>query len=293
MKTLKLTLAAFATLVFLFTPTHASAHVGGVPFLKINGQFAPANVAYFTNPNLKVELPQDMGYEKYLVNTPISFEIDREAIPVQKDLLDSATFRWSFEEGRPPYSFGLKTAHTYTSVGSQQIYLWIKAPDELEFTLYDVIQVEVVDNLNYQLPQAVIQIPTKSLKPDVPIDFRAQIITNPGNKITSYYWFVGDNKIENTPQITHIFTGRDFFDLVFLSYQDDLGFVGYRAIWLEEDQGKINLPFPPNSKEEVILAQENADAGSDKKNFSPYYLILLPTVLVLILGIILFRRKRA
>lgn len=288
MKTVNLTLGILTCLIFLAFPRFVSAHVGGVSFLKINGIFAPANVAYFSNPKLGTELPQDIGFEKYLVNTKIEFEIDRDQIPVQKELLEKATFRWSFDESSTNYSFGLKAAHTYTKIGSHLIYLWVKAPDEAEFTLYDVIQVEVSENPNYQLPTAVVQIPTKNLKPDTPIDFKAQFNTNPGNKIASYYWFVGDQKTQNTPQITHTFTGQDFFDLVFLSYKDDLGFVGYRAIWLEEEGGKINLPFPPNSREEVLLESVK---GSQRGQFSPLTLLILPSGLVLILVFIFVRRK--
>lgn len=294
MKRVKLTLAVIFVLVFVLYPSSASAHVGGVPFLKINGQFAPANVAYFSNVNLQGELPQDMGLEKYLVNTKIEFEIDRDQIPVQKELLEKATFRWSFDEGSTDYSFGLKVTHTYTAIGSHLIYLWVKAPDEVEFTLYDIIQVEVVDNPNYQLPTAVVQIPTKNLRPDAPIDFKAQFNTNPGNKIESYYWFVGDQKTANVPQISRTFTGQDFFDLVFLSYKDDVGFVGYRAIWLEEEGGKINLPFPPNSREEVILAQNESTPFSETQKWTKssfYYLLLLPASLALILVFIFVRRK--
>lgn len=93
-----------------------------------------------------------------MLNSPVTMEIDTSQIPVQKDLIDKAVFRWSWEDGSTNYDFGLRVSHTYTKTGSHLVALDIKAPNESNFTPYDVIQIEVVPTLSYQLPTAMIYV---------------------------------------------------------------------------------------------------------------------------------------
>lgn len=280
-------------LLLVFSPQKVLAHVGGVPFLKINGQYTPANSAYFSNPALKSEVPQDIGAEKYLVNKPINFEIDVNQIPVQREMINQAVFRWSFEEGSQEYSYGLKPKHTYSKIGSHLAALDIQAPGEKEFTPYDVIQLDVVDDPGYQLPTASIEVLAPVLKTAQPFTFKANFKTAQNAKIEAYFWFVEDQKTENKPEITATFTDKDFFTLVFLSYQDEKGFRGYRAVWVEGTGGQINLPFPPNSHDEVILAGDTPQTIKTKAS-SKINLWLVGLGVVLFLGVagLIFKKKK-
>lgn len=258
------------------------AHAGGIPFLKINSKYAPANPNYYAAPDLKDNIPQDLGAEKYLIEQSITLEIDTSVIPVQKDLIDKAVFRWGWEDGSTQYDYGLKVSHLYHKIGTHIASLDVKAPDEATFTPYDTIQLDVVDNPNYQLPTATITVGGQGLKTGQPINFTAQLNINSKAKITNYYWFVEGQKIENKASINHTFNDKDFFQLVFLKYTDSFGFSAYSGAWLEGINGEIKLDFPPNAHDQVILSKEaisaQASVGAKKTNFEPLLLIVAGVV---------------
>jgi hypothetical protein len=282
--------AAFFGLILLsqLLIADVSAHISGVPFLKINGQFASANVSYFDHPNLGLVLPQDLGLEKYLVDTPLQFEIDATVLPLQKEVIPTLAYRWDWGDGTPTGT-GLKDRHTYTQIGSYLVTLGIKQPTDSDFTTYNTIQVEVVSSETYQLPEAKIYIDQTSLRSGQPIKFRAQINTNPGNQIKDYWWFVDGQKFSNQTELTYTFPDDDFFNLVFLRYTDDLGFTGSRAVWLQAKEGVITLPFPPNSKDEVEASPKlttEDQTGSALFDWVPWLVggaVILPLIIVLVL----------
>jgi hypothetical protein len=284
-------LVLLVSLLFLIIASPTGAHVGGVPFLKINGQYSPANAAYFSNPNLKPELPQDMGPEKYLVNTPIEFEIDKSSIPLPKDQVEEATFRWSFERGNTDYQFGLKLTHTYSQIGSHFITLDVKAANQDTFTPYDQIQVDVVSDLNYSLPAAKITVSAKQLNSGQPLTFQADISANQGNSISDYYWFVENQKIPNQPSLTQTFNDDDFFTLVYLGYTDNLGFSGHRAVWIEGVKGEISFPFPPNSRDELNINANSATLPGIPSFNTLIPLLIVAVPLVLVIGVLVRRRE--
>lgn len=261
----KIATSLFVLLFILtFSPHQVYAHLGGVPFLKINGKYSPTNINYFSSPFLKDNIPQDLGAEKYLVDQPINLEIDTKGLPVQKDLIDQAVFRWNWEDGSTAYDFGLKVSHIYNKTGSHLVSLDIKAPNEDIFTPYDTIQLDVVANLNYQLPTAVIYVNAQDFKSGKPINFESQFNTNPEVKMADYYWFVEGKRVSNSRSFDHIFNDKDFFQLVFLKFTDEKGFSAYRGAWLEGTDSGIKLNFPPNSHDEVVIGNKTTEQSQNK-----------------------------
>lgn len=280
---------AFAFLLINVGSTYA--HVGGVAFLKINEKYSPANPNYYSSPELKDNIPQDFGAEKYLVGQPITMEIDTSAIPVAKELIDQAIFRWTFDDGSTTFDYGLKVTHTYQKTGSHIASLDIKAPEEAEFTPYDTIQLDVVPSLDYQLPKGVITVTANKLKTGEPIQFESRFNTNPQATITDYYWFVDGEKIASQPIISHRFPDQDFFQLVFLKYTDSFGFSAYSGAWLEGISGEIKLEFPPNSHDDVIISSSLGQSGTASP-FKLNTLWLIVGVLLTILVALYFKFKK-
>ena len=87
-------------IVLLLTLPHpVSAHLAGQPpFFLINGKYSSYYPIYVSS--LKdFLLPQDSAPENYLVNQPLSFEIDQQMLPYPEDVLGKIIYMWDFGDG--------------------------------------------------------------------------------------------------------------------------------------------------------------------------------------------------
>jgi hypothetical protein len=236
---MKKIISLFLISIALFLVQPVNAHLSNqTPFFKINGQFTPL---YPISPdyNTNITLPQDMGFENYLVNQELSFELDQNNIPVAPGILDVVVFRWDFGDGT--LAEGLQAKHQYNSPGSYLITIHAvygnEAPQLVQSTL-----VNVLSDKNYQLPQAVIQINGKPVvnDPKKPIKVLLNqsieldgISSKASGKIIKYEWDLDNNDLQEgaTVRINY----NNSFNRVYpaLKITDEYGFIYYAIVALE------------------------------------------------------------
>src|SRR5476651_2725006 len=142
------------TVLFLSTPKIVSAHIAGQPpYFKVNDKYANLYPVPLTSLN-DFDLPQDLPPENYLINVPISFEIDTTQLPVPPEIVKISKFYWDFDDGTN--GTGLKNTHTYKKIGSYIIKIKVDDGTVPEPQLLESVIINVLPDLNYQIPEAVI-----------------------------------------------------------------------------------------------------------------------------------------
>ncbi len=261
------------------------------PFFKINGQFTPL---YPVSPdyNTNITLPQDMGFENYLVNQELSFELDQNNLPVAPGILDIVVFKWDFGDGAQ--AEGLQTKHQYNEPGSYLITIHAsygnEAPQLVQSTL-----VNVLSDKNYQLPKAVIQVNGKSVvnDPKKPVKVLLNqaieldgISSGASGKIVKYEWDLDSNDL---PEGVVIRTNyNNSFDRVYpaLKITDENGFISYAIVGLERaDQNFFKATWFK------ISDWANSNQQTIELAFVLFPLLLFSPILVLV-GLKWWKQKR-
>lgn len=294
--------------VFLFTCailcticyTQASAHVGGgPPFLSVNGVYGVTNPYYFNDPTINI--PQDYTGKTYLVNKPISFFVDTNQLLVPPDVAAASTFRWTMFEGSKDYKFGQKLEYTYTKPGSYIASLEVKAPGETSFFLIDTIQLDVLPNEKYKLPQVHMAVATNHRQSKKPILFQSTVSADPSTKVASTIWGFGDGATSTQQNVLHTYTNlQDYATIpVVFRVKDANNFSGYGGVILLANKGTLH--FVDNlGKENPIPVQDTMPKTiPDNKTGNKKSSISLPIIIGSIVGIvvigtlfILFKKKK-
>ncbi len=240
MKSIFKLITAFVLLATLgISPSPVQAHLSTqAPFFKINGQFTPL---YPVSPdyNTNISLPQDMGFENYLINQELYFELDQNNLPVAPGILDIVVFKWDFGDG--VLAEGLQAKHKYEKPGSYLITIHASYgegdPQLVQSTL-----VNILADKNYQLPQAVIQINGKPVANDPkkpvkvllnqPIELDG-LSSQAGVKIVKYEWDLDSNDLPEGAVVRTNYNNS--FDRVYpaLKITDENGFISYAVVSLE------------------------------------------------------------
>lgn len=223
-------LLCFTALIALLIciPQSAFAHNNGIPTVKINNKPLLPQQAYQGYVDQKLLLPQDLAPERYLPNTLLEFEIIKENLPLPPETVDKIEFRWGWDFEDEVYALGPKATHSYKNIGSHYVTLEAKIPGNPDFVVYDSIQVDIVPNLNYQLPQAVITTPTE-VQPNKEITFSARVTTDPSTAVDSYLWKVDQNTYSTNAEVKHIYKSDPIFEYVYLQIKDKNNFM-YTAV---------------------------------------------------------------
>lgn len=197
------------------TPSTSYAHVAGQPpFFLINGTYAGFYPVFVTSlPDFI--LPQDSAPENYLINQPLTFELDSAMLPFPPSVIDKTTFSWDFGDGTK--TEGLTAKHTYTKMGS--FLLTITAnyhgySDPNTKPLLQAVLINIVPNKEYRLPKAIIKINKEVItNPNNPIEITDHTVTfdatssTPGSaKIVSYFWDIGDKQSSTKSHFNHRFS---------------------------------------------------------------------------------------
>lgn len=232
-------------LIFFLLATKPSlAHLSGQPpFFLVNGKFSGFYPIYVTS--LKdFSLPQDIAPETYLINQPLSFEIDQTMLPFPPDVIPKMTYSWDFGDGNKGQ--GTTLTHTYTHMGSY--LLTIKADyggysDPNTKPLLQAILITVLPNKNYRLPQAQITVDNKKI-----IDPSSSSLTltsndvrfdagnsKPGSaKIVSYFWDLGDGTSSQKKSLSHSYSDQNqLYIFPMLRVKDANGFISDTYVQLE------------------------------------------------------------
>ncbi len=287
-----------ASMLFLFAARFfsgpVSAHTGsGPPFLLVNGQYAQTNPFYMGVPDFKLLISQDVSPAKYLVNQPIQFSIDGPKLQVPQDVLSHSTFRWSFENGSTDYKFGLTQPYTYSKVGSHLLSVWVKGPQETEYTLIDTVKVDVVPNMHYQLPQTKITVSGNKLQLHQPLSFYNNTTTDKSAKVQSYLWYLDNNSYTTQANPVYTYNQGDFLNYVFLQVTDSNGFLVDAAITVDgtgQDLAFANLD--PNDQTAVVVSKDTKAKSAFA--FSPIYLEIGAIIIIMAaMTIGLFRKAKS
>jgi hypothetical protein len=236
--------------VFFFIPTITYANGAGLPaFFMINGKTAiPNPLQTFGITSQSFLIPQDYAPERYEVNKPISFSIDKTVLQtvITPDFLQNTKFMWDFGDGAK--AEGYDNTHVYTKKGTYILVLTINVyvnPGDPPTQFIDSYLINVLPDQNYKgLPQAIIKVNgeqvTSNTKKLVNANFANEIIFDATDSkssapIVAYLWNFGDGQTSTSPKVTHTYKDQ-YFDTVVLRVRDKNGFFSDSFIGLKDDK---------------------------------------------------------
>lgn len=211
--------------LFIFTGgTRVFAHLSGPPYVKVNGIYAQSNpILTYTTP-IAMTLGSDLATPSaYVVNRPITFEIDEQFFPnpyVGGTEKVTAMYRWDFGDKTQKIE-GKTVSHTYTKSGTFVADLEVLYKGKVdEFTKVNQVQINILPYEGYLLPSAKITVngrlvsdPTKDIieiRGSRTIKFDASKSTG---DIVSYTWDFSDEQKGNGKQIKHVYKHSDYFPM--------------------------------------------------------------------------------
>lgn len=251
----KIAIIFILTLYVFIKPRLALAHtLGGPPFLKINGKYAQNNPYYQGSTTLN--MPQDEPPEKYLVNHPVQFMVDRDRLAQQTaipaDFARKLTFRWSYAQGTNfektgiGYTSGETATYTFHTPTSYLVTLEAKSPLDQDYIIIDIVQVNIVSDMAYALPKAAVFVGTNSNDSNTPVLFVSQTKFDPSSSHTETFWDFNDGKIYPGATISRNFNALNSYTIgiVFMRSVDANGFIDDTGFNIENIQGKLKFaPF--------------------------------------------------
>ncbi len=273
--TISILTAVFVTITH---PSPLSAHGSGPAYLKVNERYAQSNLsASVQDPQLKIG--QDRSpYEKYLVNTPINFEIDIANFPIPENLKKEVQIRWIWDEGDTNYGKGTKISHTYDQIGSHHISMQGKLPNESDFATVNTITVDVVPDMNYIVPSATISVPEFGLHAYKPLHFTANVTKDPSTEIESYFWKLDEKVYKTESAPTHNYNQKGYLaKQVILRITDKNGLEGFAYLALVGDAGDTQ--------------KDNSTTSNGSRNFSSVLFIMV-TAGAIGLGILYYIKRK-
>lgn len=201
-------------------------------------------------------LPQEIDSTPLLVNQPITFEIEKNNIPLQDKKSADDSFIIDFGDGQK--SNGIHLEHSYTQIGSYILTLSVKPLFAEHEIIFDHVLINIVPDKNYQLPQAVIKINNAASLPETVIDFRKQVSldgidSKSNNQIVNYLWDLGDGKSTDSSSVDHTYANYNFGANVLLRVKDQKGFIADSSIRLVDSQKQDTAPKNTNSLSPTIL----------------------------------------
>lgn len=193
--------------VYLWFCLTVSAHGSGPQYILINDEYVKANpIAEYVVPS-QFSVGADVApVSRYLVNTPISFAVDDEFIPGEKD----SELRWNLGDGSELAS-GSAVSHIYVKPGTYLVELHIKSATKSDqFLPVNTIQINLVPALDYKLPIAKIVVNDKLINDPVrdliELNPFAQLVFD-GQKSTGinlkYKWDLGDDSGSQENKLKH------------------------------------------------------------------------------------------
>jgi hypothetical protein len=251
---------SFILVIFLFLfPLPVFAHGTGLPpFFKINGQLAGMNPLQTIAVLISGFVPAQDTAPNYLVNEPISFEIDvhRLSTALPQEVLDKTTFHWEYGDGTT--AEGLKNTHSYKRMGSYILSITADYGDAtVPVQLVESVQLNILPDKKYILPQATIVVnelrsphPLQdSLQVDLhrPIQFDASLSQSPSSDVVEYIWDFGDGHSLRGEKVTYTYTSPPFYTPVALQIKDRNGFISQTLVGLRNGVETGQKVFRPES----------------------------------------------
>lgn len=218
-------LLALAALTAL--PQTAEAHIGGLPYFKINDQYtATYQIPSISVPELR--LPQDSAPENYAVNTPLQLLLDTNILQIPAGIVAQTHFEWDFGDGSR--GEGVANTHAYAKPGSYLITITGSTPQAVAPALIESTVVHIIPQAGYQLPVPAITVNGRTV-----IDPTVEAYTYPpGTLITfdasasavsagpaTYSWNFGDGStIAHGAVVQHSYTKKNPLAITMVRVQD-------------------------------------------------------------------------
>ena len=282
--------------IFLFSAFSQKvfAHPSGIPFFKINGEYALSYPVYSSSLS-DFNLPLDIAPKNYLVDQNLHFEVDMAKLPVPKEIARKSKFTWNIGDGEKEQ--GTVINHTYTKIGSYVIDLYVDDRTTPTPQILEKVLVNILPNENYQLPRPVISINGQKSKDPITdvlhfkfgqdLKFDASTATANSSSIVSYFWDFGDGQSGESAKQTHKYQPGTNQVFPLLRIEDANGF--FQDSYVEiVDQNDLNQNSKTNSSTQSASSQ-NSNNSSKLKFILAGVLIMF---LVFYLSRMLFAKKR-
>lgn len=251
-----------AFLGLLITVPSVSAHVGGPPYIKVNGEYSQSNpILTYVNPTAFTIGGDVASSSGYVVGTAMTFEIDEQFFPnpyrftvapangTAPSRAVTPVFRWDFGDGSEKQE-GENVTHAYQAPGTYFVGLEVKFPGKVEeFTGNNVVQIDVTPVKGYQLPKAAIAVNGKIVA-DPARDF---IEIRPGKNvlleasplagtIKAYQWDFGDETGSSDKTVPHAYKKDEYFPVFpVLRVVDNQGLISDTFVFLDTPLAKPNM----------------------------------------------------
>lgn len=222
----------------------ASAHLfGQPPFFKVNGKYANLYPVPLTSL-YDFDLPQDLPPDNYLINKPISFELDKTRLPAPAEVIAKTRFVWDF--GDQSRGEGLTNTHAYSRIGSYILKIYADDSTTPKPQLLESVLMNILPDPSYQLPKARILINGRESKDPLTDIISANLKdrfsldgskSTTGNRITSYFWDFGDQQSAQGPRQTHSYSPSLSQVFVILRIKDQNGFIADNYVEIQNSSG--------------------------------------------------------
>lgn len=278
---MKFTIIFLGIFIWLFFGSTVEGHLAGQPpYFMVNGRYSNLYPVPLTSLD-NFELPQDLTPDKYLVNRMIKFELDVSKLPAPPEIVLKTKFNWDFGDGGEGH--GLAMVHTYSKIGSYIIKIYADDGTTPKPQLLESAFINIVPNLGYSLPQAVIKINGQTsndpltdilqfnLSDSLSFDGSASI--DQSGKVISYLWDYGDQKSENIPKSSHKYSNDLSQIFPVLRVKDENGFIADNFVEIQNKALLQNDVLPSKSS----LPVENV---SPKKDMSGLIKLVLVSVII-------------
>lgn len=259
--------------LFLLFPTATFAHLAGQPpFFKINGRYSnlyPVPTTSLTD----FSLPQDLAAENYVVNQPLNFEMVTDMLPVPKDIVAQSHFFWNLGDGTK--ASGLTNTHAYSKAGSYLLTIDAQAPGDPKPQLLQSVQFNILPNVAYKLPQAIIKVNGKSSKDPLTdvlhanfnseVQFDASATKQGSGNIVSYFWDFGDGNSASGIKASHSYASDLTQTFVVLRTKNADGFIVDNYVEVD-NQNTLSENPRPTSNNQVVRPDAKKAVSEDPKN---------------------------
>ncbi len=274
--------------IFLILISHnipnTQAHIGGIPFININDK--PTLVNQFNNYSGRIDIPQDDATETFIVGQPIKFEVIQKFLQVPEDVFKKSQFRWKFDENKDGYETGSLISHTFSEPKTYFSLLEVKGPDQADFQPLNTLGINIVSDLNYKLPKINLKVETDNNKPDKPIKYIAEVITDPTAQVASYSWDFDDGQTSNETSPIHKFADENIIHGVTLKVTDTNGFASYAGLQVFENEKKLEITNIQPGEQEV----PNNTNFNSSSSLNPL-IYIIPIIVVIALSFFILKQK--
>ncbi len=256
---------AILGLLFFLSAQQVAAHGAGlVPFFKINGKLPGTHPlekqsvypASFT-------IPQDVSYDTYLVNEPVSFVIDTNSLAqvYPEDTLNKISYNWDYGDGVK--ASGLTNTHTYAKMGSYRLTIYADfQTEDISPQLIESVQLNILPQKGYVLPQPRILIDRQQVGEEIiprnlqnPVRFDVSIKKAPNTEI-SYLWDLGDGKSSTKKTLVYTYDSEPALMIPALRVKDSNGFITDTFVLLKNNKDSAGYTFSTEISGITILVVE-------------------------------------